>query len=181
MVKRVWFKGVPNDLINITRYVNCLFNWIPRNVFNYCAEYIVNLHNFDHEKYGIKPNHGLFDKHPMINDALPDRILSGTVVIKNNIKEFAKNGVIFEGEDSITPCDIVILCTGYSIEFPFIDNKNIKWQNESDKQVTLYKHVFSPSLRHPETLAFIGLIQPLGPIFPVSELQSRWFVQVITG
>ncbi len=29
--------------------------------------------------------------------------------------------------------------------------------------------------------AFIGLIQPLGAIFPIAEMQSRWVVKVFSG
>lgn len=44
----------------------------------------------------------------------------------------------------------------------------------------MYKLVFPPHLQHP-SLAFIGLIQPLGSIFPIAEAQSRWYAQLITG
>lgn len=53
---------------------------------------------FDHEKYGLKPEHRIMGQHPMVNDALPNRILSGTVQVKSNIREFVEDGVIFEGE-----------------------------------------------------------------------------------
>jgi len=38
----------------------------------------------------------------MVNDALPNRILSGTVIVKGNIDRFTENGVIFEGKDAQT-------------------------------------------------------------------------------
>lgn len=38
----------------------------------------------------------------------------------------------------------------------------------------LYKYVFPPHLPHP-SLAFIGLLQLLGGVFPAQEAQSRWF------
>ena len=38
--------------------------------------------------------------------------------------------------------------------------------------------VFDP--RHP-TLAFIGMVRPLGPIMPLSELQCRWVARVLSG
>lgn len=46
--------------------------------------------------------------------------------------------------------------------------------------VNLYKLVFPYHLRHP-TLAFIGLIQPLGSIFPIAEAQARWYAQLMKG
>lgn len=44
-------------------------------------------------------------------------------------------------------------------------------------QVRLYKFVWPPHLTHP-TLAVIGLIQPVGAINPIAELQARWAVRV---
>ena len=37
------------------------------------------------------------------------------------------------------------------------------------------------NLKHPQTLALIGLIQPNGPLLPVSEMQSRWFALLNAG
>jgi hypothetical protein len=47
-------------------------------------------------------------------------------------------------------------------------------------QVPLYKYVFPPDLPHP-TLAVIGLVQPLGSLMPISEMQCRWVSRVLTG
>jgi dimethylaniline monooxygenase (N-oxide forming) len=33
----------------------------------------------------------------------------------------------------------------------------------------------------PPSLSIIGLIQPLGAIMPISEMQSRWIVQILKG
>lgn len=63
----------------------------------------------------------IFAQHIMVNDALPNRILSGTVVVKGNIKRFTENGIVFEGESKETAVDDVILATGYQIKFPFFD------------------------------------------------------------
>lgn len=57
----------------------------------------------------------------MVNDALPNRILSGTIVVKGNIKRFTEDGIVFEGETKSTPVDDVIMATGYKIKFPFFD------------------------------------------------------------
>ena len=43
--------------------------------------------------------------------------------------------------------------------------------------VRLYKSVFPPDMMHP-TLAVIGLVQPLGSLFPISEMQCRWATRV---
>ena len=63
------------------------------------VEKYVNL-RFDHKAYGIQPKHYVLSQHPMVNDALPNRILSGTVVVKGDIKEFAEKGIIFKGKSA---------------------------------------------------------------------------------
>ena len=50
----------------------------------------------------------------------------------------------------------------------------------SENKASLYKYVFPPELDRP-TLAIIGLVQPLGSIMPVSELQARWATRVFKG
>ncbi len=70
------------------------------------------------------------------------------------------------------------MATGYKISFPFISQSLIS----TDKnQVQLYKYVFSPKLKHPKTLAFISLAQPLGSLLPIGELQSRWFALLMAN
>lgn len=49
-----------------------------------------------------------------------------------------------------------------------------------ENQISLYKFVFSPHLEKP-TLAIIGLVQPLGAIMPIAELQARWATRVFKG
>ena len=95
-----------------------------------------------------------------MNDALPNRILSGTVLIKGDIEQFTENGILFRGEKEITEVDSVILATGYDTEFRFFDPDFI---DGSQNEIRLYKYVYHPDLAHPETLGFIGLVQVFGP------------------
>jgi dimethylaniline monooxygenase (N-oxide forming) len=84
----------------------------------------------------------------------------------------------YSGDEKETPCDAVVLATGYKVSFPFISQDLIP----TDKnQVQLYKYVFSPKLKHPKTLAFISLIQPIGAILPIGEMQSRWFALLMAN
>lgn len=132
---------------------------------------------FDHETYKLKPKHRVLSAHPTMNDSLPNCILSGRVIVKGDIERFTENGIIFVGEDTVTKADAVILATGYQIKFPFLDKTVL---STDDNRIDLYKYSIPPHLKHP-TLALVGLIQPLGPIFPVSEMQCRWFMQLQTG
>lgn len=170
---RVSEYGEPNDDQFTTRFFNMFFNLVPMSLSSWYMERILNK-RFNHDTYQLKPKHRFFQQHPVINDSLPNRILSGMVSVKGNIERFEENGVVFEGENHVTEVDHVIFATGYEIKFPFLGRNNI---DTTDNRVELYKFVFPPNLKHP-TLAFIGLIQSVGAGFPIGEMQIRWVVQV---
>ncbi|XP_039587176.1 flavin-containing monooxygenase 5-like, partial [Passer montanus] len=102
--------------------------------------------------------------HPTVNDDLPNRIISGRVRVKPNVREFTETSAIFE-DGTREDVDAVVFATGYSFSFPFLESCVKVVEN----QIPLYKFMFPPELEKP-TLAFIGLIQPLGAIMPISEL-----------
>ncbi len=113
----------------------------------------------------------------MVNDDLPNRILSGTVSVKPNIQEFRGSSVVFEDGTVEDDIDLVVFATGYTFSFPFLSSHVIP---VSKNKVSLYKYIYPPGLERP-TLAMIGLIQPLGAIMPISEMQARWATRVFKG
>ncbi|NXN19930.1 FMO5 monooxygenase, partial [Indicator maculatus] len=171
---RVGDKGYPFDVLTITRMKIFLKELLSSSIMNNIVEKRLNA-RFDHSHYGLKPKHRVFDQHPTVNDDLPNRILSGRVQVKPNIKEFTETSAIFE-DGTREEIDAVVFATGYSFSFPFLEGCVKVVEN----QISLYKLVFPPDLEKP-TLAFIGLIQPLGAIMPISELQSRWATRVFKG
>lgn len=94
-----------------------------------------------------------------------------------DIKQFTAKGVIFEGEDEEVSVDEVVLATGYKIYFPYL-SKDIVWVE--DNKVELFKFAFPPKLKH-NSLVLIGLGQPVGPLMPISELQSRVYALHMSG
>ncbi|XP_075729282.1 flavin-containing monooxygenase 5-like [Rhipicephalus microplus] len=174
VTRRVGPNGMPGDMFMKSRLRAYLLSWLPRSLASSYTENILNGF-FNHEAYGIKPKHRYHSQHPTTNDVLPILLISGKVRVKENIAEFTEDGVIFEGEDKVTPLDDIILATGYLIKFPFLPKEVVSVE---DNQVQLYKYVFPPHLKHP-SLAIIGLVQPVGSLFPVAEMQSRWFAELL--
>uniref|UniRef100_A0A8C4V1A0 Flavin-containing monooxygenase n=1 Tax=Falco tinnunculus TaxID=100819 RepID=A0A8C4V1A0_FALTI len=174
ILNRVGDQGYPIDVIFTTRMKAFLKKLLSPSIVCHLAENQLNA-RFDHSHYGLKPKHRIFDQHPTINDDLPNRIISGRVQVKPNIKEFTETSAIFE-DDTREDIDAVVFATGYSFSFPFLEGCVKVVEN----QIPLYKFMFPPDLEKP-TLAFIGLIQPLGAIMPISELQCRWATRVFKG
>ncbi|XP_015687527.1 dimethylaniline monooxygenase [N-oxide-forming] 2-like isoform X2 [Protobothrops mucrosquamatus] len=176
VMSRVYDNGYPWDTIYHTRFINFIRNSIPWFVLKWMTEHKMNQW-FNHENYGLVPQNRYLMKEPVFNDDLPSRILCGYVSVKPLVRQFTETSAIFEDGTMVENVDIVIFATGYSIAFPFLDKSVLEIE---DNRVSLYKHVFLPHLEKP-TLAVIGLIQPLGPIMPTSELQARWATRVFKG
>ncbi|KFR14474.1 Dimethylaniline monooxygenase [N-oxide-forming] 5, partial [Opisthocomus hoazin] len=174
VLNRVGDRGYPFDVVLTTRMKTFLQKMVTTSMVNAFVEKQLNA-RFDHSHYGLKPKHRALDQHPTINDDLPNRIISGRVLVKPNVQEFTETSAIFE-DGTREDIDAVVFATGYSFSFPFLEGCAKVVEN----QIPLYKFMFLPDLEKP-TLAFIGLIQPLGAIMPISELQCRWATRVFKG
>lgn len=175
ILNRVGDNGMPLDML-LGRARNILMKVIPLDFISSIGEKRLN-NRFNHSLYNLKPKHRLFSQHPTVNDELPNRILSGTVQVKPNIRRFQGSSVEFDDGSIVDDVDLVVFATGYRFSFPFLTNNVVP---VSDNQASLYKYVFPPELDRP-TLAIIGLVQPLGAIMPISEMQARWATRVFKG
>ncbi|XP_044094990.1 flavin-containing monooxygenase 5 isoform X2 [Neovison vison] len=175
ILNRVGDFGYPFDVLFSSRYKYFLSKICGQSLVNSFLEKKLN-QRFDHEMFGLKPKHRPLSQQPTMNDDLPNRIISGLVKVKGNVTEFTETAAIFEDGSREDNIDAVIFATGYTFAFPFLEDSVQVVKNK----ISLYKKVFPPNLEKP-TLAIIGLIQPLGAIMPISELQGRWVTQVFKG
>ncbi|XP_060888111.1 dimethylaniline monooxygenase [N-oxide-forming] 5 [Labrus mixtus] len=175
ILNRVGDNGLPMDLL-FTRAIDLLQKVLPFNFFSGLVESRLNK-RFDHALYNLKPQHRLFSQHPTVNDELPNRILSGTVQVKPNVRRFQGSSVEFDDGSVVEDVDLVVFATGYRFSFPFLASQVL---SVSDNKASLYKYVFPHELQR-HTLAIIGLVQPLGAIMPISEMQARWATRVFKG
>ena len=165
--------GIPYDHFTNNRAYNSLPQWL-RRLFDH---WILTKHlNYDH--YGLQIV-GDRDKAPRVtNDELPIRISTGTIVMKSDVSCFHERSASFVDQTEIPDLDTVILCTGYTIGFDFLDKKVISPLPNND--LRLYKHVFPPREPNP-TLAFIGFVDSQGAMNAVFEMQARWALRVFMG
>ncbi|HWL64839.1 MAG TPA: NAD(P)-binding domain-containing protein [Actinomycetota bacterium] len=125
--------------------------------------------------YGLpKPDHKLLEAHPTVSSELLPRIGHGDITVKPTIERFAGGRTVRFDDGSEENVDLVVYCTGYKIEFPFLDASVFAAQ---DNRMPLYKRAVS--VENPG-LYFLGFIQPLGPIMPIAEAQSEWIADLLT-
>lgn len=126
--------------------------------------------------YGLpEPDHRLLEAHPTVSSELLPRIGHGDIAVKPNIDRFAGGRTVRFADGSEEQIDLVVYCTGYRIEFPFLDERVFA---AVDNRMPLYRRVVS--VENPG-LYFIGFIQPLGPIMPLAEAQAEWVAELLTG
>ena len=125
--------------------------------------------------YGLpEPDHAVLHAHPTVSQDLLNRLGHGDLAVRPTIDRFEGSKVFFS-DGSAGEYDVVIYCTGYKVSFPFLDDQVVR---TDDNHIDLYRRVVDPE--HPG-LYFVGLIQPLGAIMPLSEAQCEWVADLISG
>lgn len=127
----------------------------------------------DLTRHGLpKPDHKIFETHPIVNSQLVYYSGHGDLVPKTDVLRFDEQGAVFS-DVSRADVDLVIFCTGYLVSFDFIDHKHLNWQEDRPR---FYQHVFSPQY---DNLFIAGLIQPDSGQFTLAHWQTRAIAEFI--
>lgn len=125
--------------------------------------------------YGLpEPDHEIGEAHPTVSGRILDRLAHGAIKPKPNIARLDGDTVHFT-DGSKERVTVIIYCTGYKVTFPFFDPAFL---SAPDNDLPLFKRTFEPDK---PGLFFIGLLQPLGAIMPLAELQSKWIATYLKG
>ena len=150
-----------------------------------------------HGKLGLNPKMRALSAQPTVSGVLVHHLQRDTIAMRPGIACFevdgdgdgdgdadeggaaaagGSNGRVRFVDGRVDTIDVVVQCTGYTIDLPFLapDLRQALLDEEAN-ELKLYKNVFSPELG--DSLAFIGFVQPAsGGIISMAETQSRWFV-----
>ncbi|KAI8494791.1 hypothetical protein Bbelb_273960 [Branchiostoma belcheri] len=173
LVPRLAQGGKPRDFFIQRARLN-LPEWLKRILLRRQCNACVDHANYGLQLEGCKdPIYGS----TMINDEMAFRLATGKVVTRPVVERFTRTGVVFSDGSKIDHLDAVVFATGYNVAIPFIES-DILPRDVGDLE--LYKMMFPARLPH-STLAVIGCVGTIGPIFPVLEIQSRWAARVFSG
>ena len=130
----------------------------------------------DMRAYGLEvPRHHPIEAHPTLNSELLYMLRHGRVHARRGIAGVEGRTVTF-ADGAAAEYDAVIAATGYRMATPFFDADFLDFADADE--VRLWLRMWHPD--HP-TLALIGLTQPQGCIWPLSDAQGRLAASVITG
>jgi len=159
--------GMPSDAY----YAKTL--WIPQRIRLFLQKLALKIVQGSYKNYGLqKPDHDILQSHATINSELLYFIKHGKITPQKNISFFSGNKVEFI-DGNKEEFDIVLFATGYKISFPFFSTSNIDYEKND---IDLYNFCFHPKYNN---LMFVGLLQPLGCIWPLSDLQSQQIVKYL--
>ena len=101
---------------------------------------------------------------------LPDNVKQ-----QSPIESVSRDGTVQFDDGQEKKVDVILLCTGYEISFPFLhDDCNVQVRN--NRVTHLYKHIFNT--KYP-TLSFIGLCFKFC-VFPHFSLQAQYIAAVLS-
>ncbi|MBW1295563.1 flavin-containing monooxygenase [Aquimarina litoralis] len=164
-----FFFGLPSDIVGARSA------WLPVKLRSWFNDVLLRIMLGKNKLYGLQEVKTKFgETHPTINDELLYKLRHGKVHPKVDIKRMDGQTVYFK-DGTEEDFDVVIACTGYILKHSFFDPLFIDYSNGS---VPLYLKMFHETYHN---LFFVGMFQPLGCIWPGSELQSKLLANYLTG
>jgi hypothetical protein len=120
------------------------------------------------------PDHRPGQSHPVQSVEFRKRVRAGQITAKPGIDHLEARSVVFTDGTS-APADLIVWATGYRVTFPFLDPGLVAAPNND---LPLWKRMVHPDL---PGLYFIGLVQAVGAVMPISEAQGVWVTEMLTG
>jgi len=165
--------GLPGDKIYNSAVERMPF--LPRKLRWWFMQGLLNFLNGANRLYGLpEPDHSFGETHPTINSELLYFIRHGRIRPRPDIAGYEGKQVRFT-DGSTGEYDAIIACTGFVIRHPFFARELLDY---SEGPVPLYLRMYHAEIPN---LAFIGLFQPIGCIWPLAELQSKLLARELRG
>ncbi|MCG8392826.1 MAG: NAD(P)-binding domain-containing protein [Pseudomonadales bacterium] len=107
--------------------------------------------------YGLPdPSYRLYESHPVINSLVLHHLGHGDITPHGDIAGIVGKTVTFtDGRSRVY--DLILMGTGYKLDYPFIDRAELNWHNSDAPQ--LYLNVFHPRHRN---LFMMGMVEAAG-------------------
>jgi hypothetical protein len=102
-----------------------------------------------------EPDGRIYETHPVMNTLVLYHAGHGDITVRKDIERFDGDEVRFRDGTS-GEYDLVMLATGYRLDYPFIDPRHLNWKgNHPD----LYLNIFTPRHRN---LFVLGMVEATG-------------------
>lgn len=156
-------------------YTSPYDGYMPFPVQQVMASFLMWLGRGSVTNYGLpKPDHKILVKNPVVSSRLLDMTDCGDIAVRPGIGSLDGNTVTFD-DGSVERFDGIVFATGYAVDFPFFDTDLLDF-----KAGRFANYLNIVNLQH-ANLYFVGLIDLLGTIPPVVELQAKYLARLLSG
>ena len=127
---------------------------LPLRLQQNLSQSLLRLLQGDPARHGWpKPDHRIYETHPIINSEILDLVESGALRLKPDVDRFDGREVRFE-DGSRAGFDSVLLATGYKMAIPFMDPQHFAW---SAHRIAGFLTAFNARHRSLFTLGFLAI------------------------
>jgi len=145
--------------------------WLEQRVFGAMLRII----NGDLTRLGLqKPDHRIFETHPILNTQLLHFLAHGDIKAKPDIARFDGKTVHFKDGTS-EEIDLVLCATGYAWKVPYLDPKNFTWKHS---RPDLYMNLFS---RETPNLYALGFMETNGGAYKLFDQMADLIARTIVA
>ena len=110
----------------------------------------------DPTRFGFpKPDHRIYESHPVVNSHVLQLAGQGDLRVRPGVARFDGSGVRFD-DGSSDDYDLVLLATGYRLDYPFVDRTHLAWRGAAPH---LFLNIFPPSFNG---LFVVGMLEASG-------------------
>ena len=141
--------GRPTDTLNQGRP-------LPRPLKQFLDTRLLRMFTGDPQRFGFpKPGYRIYESHPVVNSLILHHLGHGDLRVRPDIASLDGHTVRFR-DGSSGEYDLILLSTGYQLDYPFLDPALLGWDGASP---SLYLNIFS---RQAANLFVIGMVEASG-------------------
>ncbi|GAA5148164.1 NAD(P)-binding domain-containing protein [Microbacterium pseudoresistens] len=141
--------GRPSDTLNQGRP-------LPARLKQALDSRVLKMFTGDPVRFGFPaPDYKIYESHPIVNTLILNHLGQGDLRIRADIERFDGSTVHFR-DGSHADYDLILLATGYTLDYPFVDREHLQWRGASPR---LFMNVFPPSFNG---LYVMGMIEASG-------------------
>ena len=141
--------GRPSDTLNQGRP-------LPARLKQAVDTRVLRAFTGDPVRFGFpRPDYRIYESHPIVNTLILNHLGQGDLRIRADVDRFDGSAVRFR-DGSADDYDLVLLATGYQLDYPFVDREHLHWRGAAPR---LFLNVFPASFNG---LYVMGMIEASG-------------------
>lgn len=141
--------GKPSDTLNQGKP-------LPARIKQALDSRVLRAFTGDPVRFGFpKPDYRIYESHPIVNTLILNHLGQGDLRIRKDVERFDGDTVHFRDGTS-GEYDLVLLATGYTLDYPFVDRAHLQWQGAAPR---LFLNMFPAAFNG---LYVMGMIEASG-------------------